>query len=344
MNYSDYIRVIIVNMKIIQHINWGIIGCGNVTEVKSGPAFGKIDGSHVVAVMRRDGEKARDYAMRHHVSRWYDLADKLINDPEVNAVYVATPPSSHALYAIQAMEAGKPVYVEKPMAACYADCLVMNQTSLRTGMPLYVAYYRRFLPYFQKVKEILDGGQLGKVLFVQVVLHLPAKPEDHDSGNLPWRLDSDIAGAGYFYDLASHQIDLFDWIFGEPKEVEGKHFNRAGYYAAEDVVFARIIYESGVPLTGTWCFTAEGKMQQDKITVFGTEATLEFSTFAFSPIRIIRPELVAENLPPNPENIQYWFIRNMVEELQGRRPKSPNGRIAAKTNRIMDKILGKLAE
>jgi len=325
----------------MQRINWGIIGCGNVTEVKSGPAFEKVDGSRLVAVMRRDGSKAKDYARRHHVPKWYDNADQLIQDPEINAVYVATPPSSHTLYAIQAMEAGKVAYVEKPMAARFSDCIAMNEVSDRTGMPLYVAYYRRFLPYFRRVKEILDGGLLGKVLFVQVALHLPPRPEDLNPDTLPWRVDPDIAGAGYFYDLASHQIDLFEWLFGQVREVTGKCVNRAGLYSAEDVVMTSILYESGIPLGGTWCFATDSRMQLDRTTIFGTEASLEFSSFAFTPIRLIKSGTVEESLPPNPENIQYWFIRNMVEELQGARPKTCNGESAARTNRIMDTILGK---
>jgi predicted dehydrogenase len=292
--------------------------------------------------MRRDRHKAEDYARRHHVPRWYDSADQLICDPEVNAVYVATPPSSHARYAIQAMEAGKVVYVEKPMAACYADCIAMNEVSARTGMSLYVAYYRRFLPYFRKVKEILDSGLLGRILLVQLNLHLPPRREDLNPDDLPWRVDPDIAGAGYFYDLASHQIDLFEWFFGRAREVTGKCVNRAGLYETEDVVMTNILFESGIPLCGSWCFATGSPMQQDRTLVLGTEASLEFSSFAFTPIRLIHSGEIEEFNPPNPENIQYWFIRNMVEELQGLRPKTGNGESAARTNQIMDTILGKL--
>jgi predicted dehydrogenase len=309
--------------------------------MKSGPAFGKVEGSKVVAVMRRNGSLAEDYARRHG-TRWYDDASRLIEDPEVNAVYVATPPSSHATYSIMAMEAGKPVYVEKPMAADYAECLQMNAVAARTGVPLYVAYYRRFLPYFSKVREWINTAQLGKLLFVQSVLHLPPRPEDMDRNNLPWRVKADIAGAGYFYDLACHQIDLLEWFFGKAVVVEGRCFNRADLYEAEDVVFAHMEFESGLPFSGTWSFATEGMLYKDIVTVYGTEATLEFSTFGFTPVRVIRSGKVEEELPPNPENIQYWFIRNMVEELQGIRPLHGNGEVAAETNRIMDIILGKL--
>ena len=121
-------------------IRWGIIGCGNVTEVKSGPGFQKAQHSALVAVMRRDGALARDYAERHGVPRWYDDADALIADPDVDAVYVATPPDSHAEYALRVARAGKPVYVEKPMALNHAQCRVMIDACRAAHVPLFVAY------------------------------------------------------------------------------------------------------------------------------------------------------------------------------------------------------------
>ena len=142
----------------MKQINWGFIGCGEVTEIKSGPAFNEVPGSRIVAVMSRREEHARSYAERHHIPKWYTDPQKLINDPDVNAIYVATPPSSHATFAIMAMHAGKPVYVEKPLASTYDDCARINYVSQHTGVPCFVAYYRRYLPYFQKVKDIIHSG------------------------------------------------------------------------------------------------------------------------------------------------------------------------------------------
>lgn len=326
----------------MQHINWGIIGCGNVAEMKSGPAFNKVEGSRVIAVMRRDAAKARDYAVRHHIPLWYSNADDLINNPEVNAVYVATPPSSHAEYAIRCLRQGKIAYVEKPMAASYKECEQMHEVSVRTGIPLYIAYYRRYLPYFIRVKEILDSGQLGDLLYVKIDFHIPPRREDYNTDDLPWRVQPAIAGAGYFYDLASHQIDLFDWYFGKVRSVTGSIFNRRGLYQAEDLVFAHIVYDSGLPFTGTWCFTADESQHVDLIRVYGTKATLEFSTFDFTPVKLSNADGSTEDLPPNPENIQFCFIKNMVEELRGLRPFTGNGESAMQSNWIMDKILGRI--
>lgn len=163
-------------MKILK---WGFIGCGEVTEKKSGPAFSEVEGSSVVAVMSRSSEKARSYAERHSIPRWYTDAQRLIDDTEVNAIYIATPPSSHATFAIMAMRAGKPVYVEKPLAASYEDCVRVNRISEQTGVPCFVAYYRRYLPYFLKVKEIIDSGVIGEIINVQVRFAVPPRDLDY---------------------------------------------------------------------------------------------------------------------------------------------------------------------
>lgn len=215
-------------MKII---GWGFIGCGEVTEKKSGPAFNEVEGSHVVAVMSRSADKARSYAERHNIPRWYTDAQELIDDPDVTAVYIATPPSSHATFAIMAMKAGKPVYIEKPLAASYDDCARINRISEKTGVPCFVAYYRRYLPYFQKVKDIIQSGRLGTIANVQIRFSVPPRDLDYQStNNKPWRLQPDIAGGGYFYDLAPHQLDLLQHLFGVITRAHGYCANRAHLY------------------------------------------------------------------------------------------------------------------
>ena len=167
------------NQKIVK---WGFIGCGEVTEKKSGPAFGKIEGSEVVAVMSRDKAKAKSYAERHGIRKYYADAQALVSDPDVTAVYIATPPSSHTTFAIMAMKAGKPAYIEKPLAASYEDCLRVNRISQLTGIPCFVAFYRRYLPYFEKAKQIVMSGDIGDVLTVQIRFAVPPRELDYQSG------------------------------------------------------------------------------------------------------------------------------------------------------------------
>ena len=151
-----------------QTINWGMIGCGDVTEVKSGPAFSKVPGSKLVAVMSRNPERAADYARRHQVAKWYDDAQKLIDDPEVNAIYIATPPLSHEELTLAAIKAGKPVYVEKPMSVDAAAGRNMQQAALESSVKLTVAHYRRQQPVFKKIKALIDDKAIGDIKYVNL--------------------------------------------------------------------------------------------------------------------------------------------------------------------------------
>lgn len=289
----------------MKQINWGFIGCGEVTEKKSGPAFNEVEGSQVVAVMSRSENKARSYAERHHVRKWYKDASELIEDPDVNAVYIATPPSSHATFAIMAMRAGKPCYIEKPLAASYNDCIRINRISEQTGVPCFVAYYRRYLPYFQKVKEIIESGTIGNVVNVQVRFSVPPRDLDFQSGKeMPWRLQPDIAGGGYFYDLAPHQIDLLQNLFGVITRAHGYPANRAHLYQAEDTLSACFFFESGIPGSGSWCFVGHESAKEDCIEVIGEKGSLSFSVFTYQPIEVITSE--GKNLitVPNPPYVQ----------------------------------------
>lgn len=323
----------------LDEVRWGVIGCGAVTERKSAPAFNKVEHSRLMAVMRRDADKAGDYANRHGVPRWYADADALISDPEVNAVYIATPPSTHAEYAIKALRAGKPVYVEKPMACNYAECLAMNQAAHVAGLPLFVAYYRRSLPYFLKVKELVETEAVGTILAVNIRLTQPPRPADFNADNLPWRVWSAIAGGGYFFDLACHTLDVLDFILGPIATAQGCCENRGGLYTAEDTVAASFRFENGVIGSGFWSFVTAESGRADTVEIFGTRGCIRFSSFAFTPIVIADGNTLNEFLPPNPENIQLYLISSLVAELRGLGRSASNGETAARTSWVMDRIV-----
>lgn len=326
----------------MKQINWGFIGCGEVTEKKSGPAFNEVEGSQVVAVMSRNENKARSYAERHHVRKWYKDASELIEDPDVNAIYIATPPSSHATFAIMAMRAGKPCYIEKPLAASYNDCIRINRISEQTGVPCFVAYYRRYLPYFQKVKEIIESGTIGNVVNVQVRFSVPPRDLDFQSGKeMPWRLQPDIAGGGYFYDLAPHQIDLLQNLFGVITRAHGYPANRAHLYQAEDTLSACFFFESGIPGSGSWCFVGHESAKEDCIEVIGEKGSLSFSVFTYQPIEVITSE--GKNLitVPNPPYVQLPLIKSVIQHLQGIGKCDCTSVSATAVNWVLDRVLWK---
>jgi 1,5-anhydro-D-fructose reductase (1,5-anhydro-D-mannitol-forming) len=318
-------------------VRWGMIGCGDVTEVKSGPGFRKAARSELVAVMRRDPALAQDYARRHGVPKWYDDAEALIRDPEVDAVYIATPPAFHKDYTLAVARAGKPVYVEKPMATTFAECEEMIRACEAAHVPLFVAYYRRALPRFLKVKELLDSGAIGEVRFVSIMLYRAPQPADLDRAKLPWRVRPDIAGGGHFVDLASHTLDLLMFYLGPIADAKGLASNQAGLYEAEDTVSGIFRFESGVHGVGQWCFCASS--QVDQVESVGTAGRITFSTFGPDPVRLIRDGREETFAIDHPPHIQQPLIQTVVDALLGLGSCPSTGRTASATNRVMDRML-----
>lgn len=318
-------------------IRWGIIGCGNVTEVKSGPALQKARGSQLVAVMRRNGNLARDYAQRHGVPKWYNDAGALINDPEVDAVYVATPPSSHKDYVLAVAQAGKPVYVEKPMGRTYEECQAMIRACEQASTPLFVAYYRQMLPRFLKVKAWLDAGAIGEVRNVNTVLYRPLSPEDCGDKK-PWRLDPEIAGCGYFCDLGSHMLDLLQYLLGPIELATGYATNQGGCYEAEDAVSATWLHESGIHGAGMWHFTTQNRV--DRTEIVGTTGVIRYASFDDEPLALESRGQSESIYIENPPHIQQPLIQSIVDTLLGHGECPSTGYTAALTNRAIDMILG----
>ncbi|MFP9100180.1 Gfo/Idh/MocA family protein [Flavobacterium sp. RHBU_24] len=320
-------------------IRWGIIGCGDVTERKSGPAYQKTEGFELKAVMRRNAAKAEDYARRHNIEKWYTDADALINDPEIDAVYIATPPDSHKEYALKVAAAGKPCCIEKPMAPTWQECVEITQCFENKGVPLFVAYYRRSLPRFLKVKEWIDLGKIGTVRHIH--WHLTKQPSAVDlSGAYNWRTDGAIATGGYFDDLASHGLDLFIYYFGKVTTVNGVGLNQQGLYSAKDALAASWLHEGGVTGTGTWNFGAD--KYEDTVTIYGSKGTITFAVFDEVPLVLSSGDAREEVTIPHPENIQLHHVENMRNHLEGRSQHPSTGETGTHTNWVMDKISGNI--
>jgi predicted dehydrogenase len=326
----------------IGQVNWGMIGVGNVTEKKSGPAFNKIPHSALVAVMGRNAEKAADYARRHGIPKWYDNADALIADPEINAVYIATAPDSHLEYAAKVMRAGKAAYVEKPMARNAAECEEMNRISRETGSPLFVAYYRRVLPYFVKLKELIDSQVIGDPRCVNIHLHW--QPYDEEVGPNPqprWRVFPELSGGGHFHDLASHQFDFLEYVFGPIKYAAGIARNQAGLYKADDIVVANFEFESGLLGNGSWCYTVNKEQRIDEAVIIGSLGRILFSFFEKYTIRVETASGTQEYNIPYPDHVQQSLLGEIVKELRGEGKSPSNGETGARANALLDQITAK---
>ena len=314
-------------------IRWGMIGCGSVTEVKSGPAFNKVPGSKLMAVMRRDALKVKAYASRHQVPYYFTDANELIQHPEVDAVYIATPPKYHEAYALAAMKMGKPVYVEKPMALDVASCLRMEAFSKHTGVKLVVAHYRRALPLFIEVKRLIESNAIGKINAVNIELLKHAVENLNPKDN--WRIDPMVAGGGYFYDLAPHQIDLVFYFFGKAISYEGTSSNQAGWYEAEDTVTGTMLLENDIKFKGNWCFCAIKENEKDIFEIVGSAGKISFPVFGHDITLEQNGAIKIIHFDP-PMHNQQNLIAQIVPYFFGQGPNPCSAEDALQSMRVME--------
>ncbi len=321
-------------------IRWGIIGCGDVTEKKSGPGLQKANGSSLVAVMRRNSEKAADYARRHNVPRWYDDAQKLIEDPEVDAIYIATHPNTHMEYTLKAAAAGKPVYCEKPLAMSSEQSKRMVSFCKEKGIPFFSAFYRRALPKYLKIKEMLDSGIIGEIRYVQVTIFQSIPEEDKRDGG-SWRVKPELSGGGRFLDVGSHALDLVDWLCGPIKEAQGFSENQSKTYAAEDIVSGSWKHENNILGSGLFCFNTY--KNEDKTTICGSKGELSYSVSSIEEPIYLRTEAGEQSLAVDkePEHVAQPLIQTVVNELLGKGTCPSTGESGSRTDWVMEKLQGK---
>jgi predicted dehydrogenase len=321
-------------------LRWGIIGCGDVTEKKSGPAFNRVPGSKLVAVMRRDAEKAADYARRHNVPVWYDDVNRLINDPEVDAIYIATPPDVHATLAIAAMEAGKPVYVEKPVATTVADAERMRDCAASTGVKLSVAHYRRAVPMFEQIGRWMAGGEIGTIRTVRISMLQADRPEALKDPRILWRVMPESGGpGGHFYDLAPHQLDLMLYYFGKVRGFQGYGVNQAGSYPARDAICGSMVFDSGVLFTGQWAFTVNDSHSEDLCEIQGTGGKIVFPFFG-NRVEVTRQGVKMAVSFEHPEHIQEPMIARVTDYFLGKGENPCTIEEAIDSMRIMETFVG----
>jgi predicted dehydrogenase len=304
----------------LKQINWGIIGCGDVTEVKSGPAFNQVSGSRLAAVMRRNSAKAADYAQRHHVPKWYGEAEALLHDPQVNAIYIATPPASHLEYALKALQRGLPVYVEKPVTLNAQQARQLEEAVQQSQGRLTVAHYRRALPLFLFVQELLAQAAIGQVRTVQIRMWQSPRPALIANADTNWRVQPELSGGGYFHDLAPHQLDLMLFYFGQPERYCGFSLNQSGATPADDHVCGQILFKNQVVVNGSWCFNVAESEVTDTCEIIGTRGRISFPFFGNGAVSWSNEAGSHTRAFQHPPHIQQPFIEKIAAYFRGEAP------------------------
>ena len=317
----------------MEHIRFGIIGCGKVTENKSGPAIQKALGSSLDMVMRRDEGKLISYAQRHGIPRYTTDYLQLLGSPDIDAVYIATPPDTHAFYTVEAARHGKAVYVEKPMALTVKECREMIKACGEAGVPLYVAYYRRGQPKFLKAKELLDSGIIGQVLSFNYLFACP--PPDIDPERL-WLLKKEKAGGGLLYDIGSHMVDTLFFLLGEPLEVTGRSANLSRKHGTNDTSSALFCFASGIQ--GTMQLSFSAAEQIDRLWISGSTGSLTLSIMSNDPIQLLKDgETTYFRFEPI-QHVQQPYIEMVVRCLLGKEKIDSSGKSALLTQEILEAI------
>ena len=310
-------------------MRWGIIGVGDVTEVKSGPAFQQVPGSELVAVMRRSADLAQDYARRHNVPRWHSDADEILGADDIDAVYIATHPNSHADYTRRAALAGKAVLVEKPMAVNADECRSMTDACDAAGVPLWVAYYRRALPRFEHVRQLVADGAIGEVRAVNSVRFQPPRPQS-------WQNVPGLSGGGWFFDAACHTLDWLDHLFGPLRDVaEGAPCHMADGWRTPSRSATR--RGDGIVGSGTWCFDSD--VTHDTTTLIGTKGAVSVSISAPDDIHLVRGDHHERIALPDPPHVHAPLLQTIVDEWNGTGRCASTGLTATRTAVVMDTVL-----
>ena len=272
-------------------VNWGIIGCGDVADKKSGPAFSSVRNSQLIAVMRRDPARAEEFACRHNVAHSYSTTEDLLNNNSINAIYVASPPSSHKEHAIQALRKGFNVYLEKPVGLNAMEAKDIYAELLSSGAKLCVAHYRRYLPLFTHVKYLLMTSHIGEVRSCHVKLW-QSIPKTTAADN--WRLDPSVSGGGLFHDLAPHQLDIMLYLFGKPVWYRGMGLSQAsgsdvtGECYPADHVCGMALFPEQLVFNGSWCFCVDESNVTDECIILGSRGSIQFSFFGPSCTLVVR--------------------------------------------------------
>jgi 1,5-anhydro-D-fructose reductase (1,5-anhydro-D-mannitol-forming) len=291
-------------------LNWIVIGIGDITVRRVIPAIQAEGRSHLYGLVTRDPVKAAPYG-----ARVFSSLEEALADPAVQAVYVGTPVFLHAPQAIQALRAGRHVICEKPMAMNEAEARGMVQAADESGKIFGVAYYRRCYPKVQRAKQLLEAGAIGKPVFAELTSHMWFD----GIGSRSWLFDPAKAGGGPLFDIASHRIDVLNFLFGQPARATGFLSNAVHHYAVEDNATVMIDYAGGV--RGLVDVRWNSKINRDECRIRGTDGEMELSP-------LNGPELVyaggCESLPVH-ANVHLPLIENFVDAVLGKAPLLASG-------------------
>ena len=316
-------------------IRWGFLGCGKVVRTKSGDAFRNVPNSTIEVIRRRNLDAAKESAEYFGAPYWCDRIEELLAS-EIDAVYIATPPGLHYEQAMACLNAGKAVYLEKPFARNYTEAKQLTEAFEEAGVPLYIGHYRRALPRFLKIREMLKSNIIGDVTDIDFYLNRIFSQKEADNS---WLYNPVLSGGGKYYDIAPHTVDIIQFLFGNITEVQGSARNLGVGCPLENVVEMTFVTEKGVNGKARFCCVADEK--SDRMHVTGTKGTMEFSVHGKTDV-IVKDEngTILEQFDlPDPKAVEESMVQSVVEDLLGISKCESKAKDVLVTYKIIDEVL-----
>ena len=316
-------------------IRWGFLGCGKVVRTKSGDAFRNVPNSTIEVIRRRNLDAAKESAEYFGAPYWCDRIEELLAS-EIDAVYIATPPGLHYEQAMACLNAGKAVYLEKPFARNYTEAKQLTEAFEEAGVPLYIGHYRRALPRFLKIREMLKSNIIGDVTDIDFYLNRIFSQKEADNS---WLYNPVLSGGGKYYDIAPHTVDIIQFLFGDITEVQGSARNLGVGCPLENVVEMTFVTEKGVNGKARFCCVADEK--SDRMHVTGTKGTMEFSVHGKTDV-IVKDEngTILEQFDlPDPKAVEESMVQSVVEDLLGISKCESKAKDVLVTYKIIDEVL-----
>jgi predicted dehydrogenase len=319
---------------LTRRVGWGLVGCGDIARKRVAPALRDLDNCELVAVSRADAARAESFAAEFGAKRWHADWRDLVEDPEVEAVYVATPVHLHAEQAVAAAEAGKHVLCEKPMALTVAECERMNAAAEANGVRLGVAYYRRFYPAVERVKQIIESGEIGVPVVAQVNAFERFEPAPDNPRR--WLLDRGRAGGGPMFDFGCHRVEVLLNLFGDVKAVKGLATNVLFEREVEDTACALLQFERGTQ--GVISVTHAARDPHDTLEVFGSEGSVRVDALNKGSLCVGSKEGFSTQSHPPHANLHQPLIEDFADAVVEGRPPRVDGRVGQKVSEILELI------
>ena len=315
-------------------VRWGLIGCGDIARKRVAPALRHSPLCELIAVSRARHELAESFAKDFGARRWCSNWHDLLMDYEIDAIYIATPVHLHAEQTIAAAERGKHVLCEKPMALNVAECDRMIDACRSNNVKLGVAYYRHFYPVVFRVKELIDSGELGIPVLVQINAFEWFDPEP--SSPRSWLLKKEFSGGGPMFDFGCHRIELLLDLLGNITNVKATLANTFFDRGVEDLATATFQFERGT--LGMLTVTHAAREPQDTLDLFFTNGSIHVPVLNEGTMRVLTKDGDRIETHPNHTNIHQPLIEDFTRAVLENRDPLVTGEIGRSVAVVEAKI------